>query len=180
MKKKNIVFIARSLDGYIAGKNGELDWLNSIPNPENNDMGYNQLMKEIDAILMGRTTFETVCGFGGEWPYSKEVFVLSNSLKEVPEKLNKKVSLINGSPQEILNKIYEKGYFKLYIDGGRTIQNFLKEDLIDELRITTIPVLLGGGFSLFGDLPKPLELEHIESQVFLNQIVQNCYRRKRK
>ena len=178
--KKSIVFIARSLDGYIAGKNGELDWLHSIPNPENNDMGYNDLMEEIDAIVMGRTTFETVCGFGGEWPYSKHVFVLSNSLKEVPEKLNKKVSLTNGSPQEILNKIYEKGFFKLYIDGGRTVQNFLKEDLIDELRITTIPILLGGGFSLFGDLPEPMELEHIESKVFLNQVVQNCYKRKRK
>ena len=178
--KKNIVFIARSLDGFIAGKNGELDWLHSIPNPENNDMGYNDLMEEIDAIVMGRTTFETVCGFGGEWPYSKHVFVLSNSLKEVPVKLDKKVSLANGSPQEILNKIYAKGYLKLYIDGGRTVQNFLKEDLIDELIITTIPILLGGGFSLFGDLPKPMELEHIESKVFLNQIVQDCYKRKRK
>ena len=92
----------------------------------------------------------------------------------------KKVSLTNGTPQEILNKIYKKGYFKLYIDGGRTVQNFLKEDLIDELRITTIPILLGGGFALFGDLPKPMELEHIESKVFLNQIVQDCYQRKKK
>lgn len=178
--KKNIVFIAKSLDGYIAGKNGELDWLHAIPNPENNDMGYTALMEEIDAIVMGRTTFETVCGFGGDWPYSKQVFVLSNSLKEIPEELNKKVSLTNGTPQEILNKIYKKGYFKLYIDGGRTVQNFLKEDLIDELRITTIPILLGGGFALFGDLPKPMELEHIESKVFLNQIVQDCYQRKKK
>lgn len=177
--KKNIVFIAKSLDGYIAGKNGELDWLHAIPNPENNDMGYTALMEEIDAIVMGRTTFETVCGFGIEWPYSKQVFVLSNTLKEIPEELNQKVSLTNGTPQEILNKIHKKGYFKLYIDGGRTIQDFLKADLIDELRITTIPILLGGGFSLFGDLPKPMELEHIESKVFLNQIVQDCYRRKR-
>lgn len=180
MKKKNIVFIAKSLDGYIAGKNGELDWLHATPNPENNDMGYNRLMEEIDAIVMGRTTYETVCGFGGEWPYSKHVFVLSNSLQEIPEELNEKVSLANGSPQEILDKIHEKGYFKLYIDGGRTVQNFLKDDLIDELRITTIPILLGGGFSLFGDLPAPMEFDHIESKVFLNQLVQNCYSRKRK
>ncbi len=179
MKQKNIVFIAKSLDGYIAGKNGELEWLHAIPNPDNIDMGYNDLIEEIDAIVMGRTTFETVCGFGGEWPYSKHVFVLSNSLKEVPERLNKKVSLTNGSPQEILKEVNEKGYFKLYIDGGRTVQNFLKEDLIDELRITTIPILLGGGFSLFGDLPKPMELDHVESKVFLNQIVQDCYRRIR-
>ncbi len=179
MNKKNIVFIAKSLDGFIAGKNGELDWLHAIPNPENNDMGFIQLMDEIDAIVMGRTTFETVCAFGGEWPYSKPVFVLSNSLKAVPEYLNKKVSLMNGSPHEILNSLHEKGYLKLYIDGGSTIQNFLQEDLIDELRITTIPILLGGGFPLFGDLAKPMQFEHIASKIYLNQIVQNHYRRKR-
>lgn len=179
MEKKNIVFIAKSLDGYIAGKNGEIEWLHAIPNPEGIDMGFNDLIEEIDAILMGRTTFETVCGFGVAWPYLKPVFVLSNSLKEVPEQWREKISLIKGSPQEILNTVYEQGYFKLYIDGGRTIQHFLKEDLIDELRITTIPILLGGGFSLFGDLDEPLALEHVESKVFLKQIVQDCYRRKR-
>ncbi len=179
MVKKNIVFIAKSLDGYIAGKNGELDWLHMIPNPENDDMGYNRLMEEVDAIVMGRTTYETVCGFGGEWPYPKHVFVLSNSLKDIPARLRGKVSLINGSPQAILDQIHEKGFFNLYIDGGTTIQNFIKEDLIDELRITTIPILLGGGFSLFGDTIQPIEFEHVESHLFLNQLVQNHYKRKR-
>ena len=179
MDKKNIVFIAKSLDGYIAGKNGDLDWLHSIPNPENIDMGFNKLMEEIDAVVMGRITYETVCGFGGEWPYSKHVFVLSNSLQNIPEELDKKVTLINGSPQEVLDKIHQEGFFKLYIDGGTTIQNFIKEDLIDELRITTIPILLGGGFPLFGDLANPMEFEHIASKLFLKQIVQNHYRRKK-
>lgn len=178
MKKKNIVFIAKSLDGYIAGKNGELDWLESVPNPDNIDLGFLSLMQEIDAIIMGRTTFEVVCGFEGEWPYDKHVFVLSNSLSTVPEKLNNKITLLKGSPLEILQKIHSQGYFKLYIDGGRTIQNFLKEDLIDELRITTIPILLGGGFSLFGDLPKPMMFEHLKSEVFLSQLVQDHYQRK--
>ncbi len=179
MEKKNIVFIAQSLDGYIAGKNGELDWLHAIPNPDHIDMGFNALMNEIDAIVMGRTTFETVCNFGGDWPYPKPVFVLSNSLKNIPDRLKDKVSLTNGRPQEIINKIHSKGYLKLYIDGGTTIQSFLKENLIDELRITSIPILLGGGFSLFGDLIEPMKLELIASKVFLNQIVQNCYRCKK-
>ncbi len=179
MQKKNIVFIAKSLDGYIAGKNGELDWLHAIPNPDNIGMGYYKLMEEIDAIVMGRTTFETVLGFGGEWPYSKHIFVLSNSLKAIPEKLDQKATLIKGTPQEILNQVHERGYFNLYIDGGRTVQDFLAEDLIDELRITTIPILLGGGFPLFGELMEPLEFEHVASHLFLDQIVQNCYRRKR-
>ncbi len=179
MKKQNIVFIAKSLDGFIAGKNGELDWLHAIPNPENIDMGFNRLMNEIDAVVMGRITFETVCSFGIAWPYRKHVFVLSSTLKCIPEALNKKVSLLNGTPFEILRNIHKKGYLNLYIDGGSTIQQFLKEDLIDEMRITTIPILLGGGFPLFGDLASPLEFEHISSELYLDEVVQNHYRRKR-
>lgn len=179
MKNKNIVFIAKSLDGYIARKNGDIIWLNSIPNPENNDMGFVSLMNEIDAIVMGRTTFETVCGFKGEWPYNKHVFVLSNTLHEVPERLKDKVSLLAGNVKEILNKIHKKGYSILYIDGGKTVQNFLKEDLIDELIITTIPILLGDGISLFDSLPKSLEFTHLKTEVFLDQIVQSHYKRKK-
>ena len=177
MKNKNIVFIAKSIDGFIAGKNGELDWLQSIPNPENNDMGFVSLMNEIDAIVMGITTFEMVCSFDGEWPYNKHLFVLSNSLSEIPEKLKEKATLLNGSVNEILNNIHEKGFYKLYIDGGKTVQNFLKEDLIDELRISTIPILLGDGISLFDVLPKSLKINHLKTEVFLNQIVQSHYER---
>ncbi len=179
MKNRNIVFVAKSLDGYIAGINGELDWLNLIPNPENNDMGYNSLMDEVDAIVMGRTTFETVSGFDGEWPYKKHVFVLSGSLGEIPKKLIEKVSILNGTPKEILSKIYKKGHHSLYIDGGKTVQHFLKEDLIDELRISTIPILLGDGISLFGQLPKSLQFKHLNTVVLLNQIVQSHYKRNK-
>lgn len=178
MTKKNIVFIAKSLDGYIADKNGGLDWLHSIPNPEQNDMGYNQLMDEVDAIVMGRTTYEVVLGFGIDWPYKKHVFVLSNTIKELPENLKGKVSLLKGTLKEILSSIHKRGYSNLYIDGGRTVQAFLKEDLIDELRITTIPILLGGGFPLFGELPSAMEFEHVKSELFLGQVVQNHYKRK--
>lgn len=178
MANKNIVFIARSLDGFIADKNGGLDWLHAIPNPEQNDMGYTQLMEDIDAIVMGRTTYETVLGFGIEWPYSKHVFVLSNTLQTVPENLTGKVSLLSGGPQEVLAAIHAQGYENLYIDGGRTLQAFLQADLIDELRITTIPILLGGGFPLFGELDQPVEWEHLKTEVFLGQIVQSHYRRK--
>ena len=179
MNNKSIVYIGRSLDGFIAGKNGELDWLDSIPNSDNVEMGYTDLMNEIDAIVMGRTTYETVLGFGIEWPYEKHVFVLSNSIKEIQEDLKEKVSLLRGELSEILKHIHAQGFHNLYIDGGRTIQNFLKEDLIDELIITTIPILLGGGFPLFGELDKPLEFDHVESKVFLNQIVQDKYRRRK-
>ncbi|MCL6274929.1 dihydrofolate reductase family protein [Muricauda sp. 2012CJ35-5] len=179
MASKNIIFIARSLDGFIAGKNGELDWLESIPNPENVEMGFSDLMQEIDAIVMGRTTYETVLGFGIDWPYEKHVFVLSSTLKEIPENLIGKITILNGELSSILEQIRSQGFKVLYIDGGRTIQNFLKEDLIDELIISTIPILLGGGFPLFGKIDKPLNFDHVSSKVFLKQIVQDKYRRRK-
>lgn len=177
MKNKNIVYIAKSIDGYIAGVNGELEWLNSIPNPENNDMGFVSLMEKIDAIVMGRTTFETVCNFGGEWPYSKQLFVLSNSLPQIPEPFKDKATLLKGSLQDILTIIHKKGYHVLYVDGGKTVQNFFKEDLIDELIISTLPILLGNGIPLFDTIANSLKFNHLKTEVFLNQIVQSHYER---
>ena len=179
MSKKNSVFIATSLDGYIADKNGGIDWLYSIPNPNNDDMGYVEFNNGIDALVMGRTTFETVLGFDVEWPYDKPVFVLSNKLKEIPESNKGKAFSVKGTLTVILDHIHEKGFYKLYIDGGTTIRSFLKEDLIDEMVLTTIPILLGGGSSLFSELPNELKFELIGTKTYLNQITQNYYKRKK-
>ncbi|MCK5702286.1 MAG: dihydrofolate reductase family protein [Cyclobacteriaceae bacterium] len=178
MEKRNSVFIATSLDGYIADKNGGIDWLHSTPNPDNIDMGYGEFTSQIDALVMGRTTFETVCGFDMDWPYEKPVFVLSNTLKKIPKNYNDKAFLVKGTLTEILEQIHQRGCYRLYIDGGATIQSFLKEDLIDEMVITIIPILLGGGYPLFSELPKELEFECAGSKVYLNTIVQNHFRRK--
>ena len=178
MKKKNQVFIAASLDGYIADKIGGIDWLHSIPNPNNIDMGYGEFISKIDALVMGRKTFETVCGFDMDWPYQVPVFVLSNTLKEIPEKLKDKAQLLKGTLNEILEQIHENGFYNLYIDGGLTIQGFLKEDLIDEMTITIIPTLLGGGIPLFSELPSRLNFECVESKIYLNKVVQNKFIRK--
>jgi len=177
MEKTNRVFIATSLDGYIADKNGGLDWLNSIPIPEGIDLGYGEFIEQIDALVMGRTTFETVCGFDIDWPYQKPVFVLSNTLEVIPEKFKEKAQLVKGTLNDILKQIHLKGYSHLYIDGGATIQGFLKEDLIDKMVITIIPTLLGGGIPLFSELSAELEFECIKSEVYLNKIVQNHFRR---
>ncbi|WP_299556179.1 dihydrofolate reductase family protein [Seonamhaeicola sp.] len=179
MQRKNIVFLGKSIDNYIAGKNGELEWLDMIPNPDQLDMGYYDLMDEVDALVMGKNTFETVLGFDMEWPYKKHVFVLSNSLKGIPENLTGKVTLIKGDEKEVLDIIHNKGYHNLYIDGGKVVQNFLRQDLIDELRLTTIPIVLGDGIPLFDVLPKSLEFEHVKTDLFYNQIVQSHYKRKR-
>lgn len=179
MKPKNSVFIATSIDGFIADKNGNIDFLNSIPNPDQQDMGFVEFTSKIDALVMGRTTFETVCGFGGIWPYQQHVYVLSNTLTEVPDDFKDKASVVNGPILQVVEKIHQNGHLRLYIDGGSTIQSFLKEDLIDELIISTIPIILGGGHPLFSELNTPLNFEFIETKTFLNQITQTKYQRKK-
>jgi dihydrofolate reductase len=180
MTRINSIFIATSIDGYIADSNGNIDWLHSIPNPTHDDMGYDSFIKTVDAIIMGRTTFETVCSFDIAWPYSIPVFVLSNSLTEIPKAYKGKAYLAQGPLNEILAEIHGQGFHKLYIDGGKTIQSFLQEDLIDEMTITTIPILLGSGFSLFGELSKPLRFECKEIKHLLDSISQSRYVRTTK
>jgi dihydrofolate reductase len=175
----NIVYIATSLDGYISDKDDGLDWLDMIPNPDNLDFGWADFLNRIDALVMGRKTFETVCGFDCDWPYTKPVFVLSSSLKSLPDEYNGKAEVIEGTLSNVLQKIKSKGHENLYVDGGVTVQNFLKEDLVDEMIITIIPVLLGGGTPLFAELPSPMEFECIKSKVLLNAMVQTHYRRKK-
>lgn len=179
MDKKNSVFIATSVDGYIADRKGRLKWLEIIPNPNQESMGYYEFMEGMDALVMGRVTFETVLGFGIEWPYKKPVYVLSNTLQTVSDELRDKVFLKKGPLKKVLEEIYKIGHYKLYIDGGSTIQSFLREDLIDEMIITQIPVLLGGGIPLFGSHEQLLEFECIETKILLDKIVQNHFRRVR-
>lgn len=174
-----MVFIAKSLDGYIADSNDELDWLQIVPNPDKLDFGYEKFINRVDALVMGRVTFEIVCSFDCDWPYKIPVFVLSSSLDLISEEYKEKAEIVSGTLSEIIKKLNSKGYSQLYIDGGATIQSFLKEDLIDEIIVTTIPILLGGGTSLFGELPNNMEFEHVESILYLDAIVQNCYIRKR-
>lgn len=178
MEKKNSVYIATSLDGRIADRNDGIGWLDSIPIPEGEDMGYYSFTDNIDALLMGRNTFETVLGFDVEWPYQKPVYVLSNSLKEIPESHLDKAFLVGGALPEVLEEIHSKGHTRLYIDGGSTIQSFLAEDLIDEMIITTFPIVLGGGPSLFAEFPAELEFELVKSKVYFEQLVQNHFVRK--
>ena len=114
----NIVYIATSLDGYISDKDDGLDWLEIIPNPDNSDFGWADFMNRIDALVMGRKTFEKVCSFDCDWPYTKPVLVLSSSLKSLPERYKGKAEIIEGPLSDILQTIKNKGFEDLYIDGG--------------------------------------------------------------
>lgn len=175
---KTIVYIAQSLDGFIAKKDGDIAWLEEFPNPDGSDFGFSDFMKKIDALLMGRNTYEKVLTFGF-WPYDKPVYVVSNTIKVVPENLKEKVFIVRGEIFEILKNLENKGLKNIYVDGGKLIQSFLSEDLIDTMIITTIPVILGEGLPLFGSVGRELKWDLVESQVLNKYAVKSEYRRKK-
>jgi len=179
MKPKNKVFIATSIDGFIADRNGSIEWLETYPDINTIDTGYEAFTSDIEALLMGHNTYKTLCGFDIEWPYKKPVFILSNSRSKLEGKFKNDVVLIGGSLSEVLNNIHERGYHQLYIDGGKVIQSFLEKDLVDELVITIIPVILGGGIPLFSMSPKALKYECFKIVHYLDVIAQSHYRRIR-
>ena len=174
----NSVYIATSLDGFIARKDGSLDWLMNYPNPDKSDFGFYSFMERIDGIIMGRKTFEVVLGFG-EWPYTKPVFVLSSSLKEIPAHLSNQATLCQGDLKTLLVQLTAQGISNLYIDGGKTIQSFMNLDLIDELIISRIPLILGSGISLFEKSEAEYKFTHISTDVFSNGITKSRYTRDR-
>ncbi len=176
----NTVYIATSIDGYIAREDGSIDWLMGLPNPDNSDYGFSEFLGRIDGIIMGRKSFETVLEFK-EWPYARPVpvFVLSNSLRELPGNLPVKVEIVRGELKKIMETLRGNGARNLYIDGGKTIQAFLNEDLIDEMIITRVPIVLGSGIPLFDKIGAELKFAHAGTEVFNNMLVRTKYLRKR-
>ncbi len=152
------VFIATSLDGFIARPDGGLDWLlqaqATAPAPAGEDFGYDGFMAGIDALVMGRKTFETVLGFD-PWPYGERpLHVMSRRAGlAIPEALQRTVQHRRETPAELLAALGRQGIGRVYVDGGELIQSFLFDDLIDGITVTTIPVLLGQGRRLWGPLP---------------------------
>ena len=175
MNSEAYVFIATSLDGYIARKDGGLDWLPQDTS-DNEDYGYQAFFDTMDALVMGRNTYEKVLSFG-EWPYkNKPVFVLSHSQIDIPNEISSTVKAVSMSPEKLAGYLSEQGYNKLYIDGGNTIQSFLNANLVKELIVTTIPVILAEGIALFANLESEIKLELLECKSFPIGLVQNHYK----
>lgn len=170
------VFIATSLDGFIARNDGDIQWLTSRGDPSE-DHGYEKFMEGIDAIVMGRGTYEKVLSFE-VWPYSKPVLVLSKTLEssKVPESLKGRVQFSSLSPQELMSFAEQNFWRRIYVDGGKVIQSFLREGLIEDMIITQIPVLLGGGRPLFASHEKEINLKHLDTRSFASGFVQSHYR----
>lgn len=175
---KTSVYMAVSLDGFIADQSGGLGWLESIENPDGDDFGFGLFLSTIDALVMGRKTFETVLAFP-QWPYDKPVYVLSGTLKEIPGRFRNRAELLQGSPEEIIRILGGKNHRQLYIDGGATVRSFLERDLIDEITLTWVPVILGGGVRLFESTGLELKFSLVASEVLLGKLVKNRYARIR-
>lgn len=171
------VFIATSLDGFIARPDGELDWL--PPAQADNDMGYGQFIATVDVLVMGRHTYEKILSFG-DWPYDLPVKVLTRAKPSLPPALEGKVEFMQGEPSAILDVLTTHGFQHAYIDGGETIQAFIAAELIERLIITRVPVLIGDGLSLFGKLPnnkKILSWRHVKTFTWANGLVQSHYQK---
>jgi dihydrofolate reductase len=167
------VFIGTSVDSFIARPNGDLDFL---PPGGGEPHGYTEFIASVDAIVIGRKTFETVLAFEA-WPYGgKRVVVLSSRPVDFGEVHGGVVEQMGGSPADIVTQLAASGAHHLYIDGGVTIQRFLRAGLIQRLIITRVPVLIGDGVPLFGTLPHDVRLEHVATRHFPSGLVQSEYR----
>lgn len=171
------VYIATSIDGFIARENGSIDWLDGYDGvDENEDYGYQEFIASIDAIVMGRNTFEKVLTLG-DWPYgARRVVVLSNHTVSIPPKIKPYVEASGATPTSLLADLQQQGVRHVYLDGGKTIQSFIKNGLVHELIITRIPRLIGCGLPLFGALKQDVSLNHVSTRSFSNGLVQSKYR----
>jgi len=169
------VYIATSLDGFIARENGDLDWLVGNSAGDGEDYGYKNFMDTVDVVVMGRNTYEKVMTFG-EWPYgAKPVVVLSRRPLQIPEQIAQSVEAMSCPPAELVRRLSQRGAHHLYVDGGKTIQGFLDAGLIQHIIITRIPVLIGKGIPLFGPLASDIKLRHVETRQFPTGLVQSEY-----
>jgi dihydrofolate reductase len=176
MSIKVSVYIATSLDGFIARNDGALDWLDkaNATVPPGEDLGFSAFMDSVDALIMGRKTYEQVLSFGA-WPYSKTpVVVLSRNPISFPS-LPDTVSHSSEPLPYLLDRLAAEGVEHVYVDGGTTIQGFLARGLVDEITVTVIPVLIGDGIPLFGSIEKDISLTHVRTTAYDFGFVQTTY-----
>ena len=166
------VFVGTSVDGFIARLNDDLDFL---PEGGGEPHGYNEFMASVDALVIGRKTFETVLTFE-TWPYGdKRVVVLSSRPVDLSAADGGVLEQMAGPPAEIVSQLAARGAHHLYIDGGITIQRFLRAGLVDRLTITRVPVLIGDGIPLFGTLQRDIRLRHVATQQYPSGLVKSEY-----
>lgn len=177
------VYIATSVDGFIARPNGAVDWLHTAGNLEadmgTEDMGFKSFMDSVDCMIMGRKCMEMISSMNltpEQWFYGDmKIIVLSDTVKEAPDNLKGKVEMFSGNIGHLIHSLEKEGYQHAYIDGGKTIQSFIDLKLIDEITLTRIPILLGEGIPLFGKTFADIKLEKAKACDYVNDFVQVKY-----
>ncbi|MGY3884885.1 dihydrofolate reductase family protein [Aeromonas aquatica] len=165
-------FLALSLDGFIAGEGGDLDWLTPFSGDSPQETGYSALMASADVLLMGRNTFDVVRAFP-DWPYGdKPVVVLTHR----PAEPGANLSFRQGELGQVLRDLWQEGVRHLYLDGGELVRQGLQAGLVDELTLFWVPVVLGKGVSLFGGEPLPERLVPLSTAVLASGLVRVIYR----
>ena len=175
------VYVGASVDGFIARENDTFDFLEAsdgsgeTPGDPNEDYGFAEFMKSIDALVMGRRTFEVVRPFA-QWPYGETpVFVWTRRPLDLPPDYPHPVEPVAGLPADVVAQLAQRGLHRLYVDGGRTIQTFLEAGYVDRLVVSRVPVLIGQGISLFGPLSRDVKLEHVATKVWPGGMVRSEY-----
>lgn len=169
-RPKISIYIASSIDGYIARKDGNLDWL-QYGHTGDEDYGFKKFISSIDALILGRNTYQVVSGFD-EWPYKgKRVIVLSNTLKEV----RKEAELFSGQLTDLLSQLHSDNISHIWVDGGITASKFLEAGLVDELTISIIAMVLGSGIPLFSIMNKEHQCRLVSSKPYPSGLVQSKY-----
>lgn len=178
MRPTTVVYLATSLDGFISRPDGGIDWLAPF---EDRDVekSFGRFLATIDALVLGRNTFQQVLTFPC-WPYGGlPVFLLSSTLKGLPGAAPSTVELRHAEPEELLSELESRHFGRVYVDGGETIRRFLDRDLIDELTLTRIPVILGAGRTLFGGIAVDLAFRHVSTEIYATGAVHSAYVRAR-
>jgi dihydrofolate reductase len=168
---KASVFVGISVDGFMARLDGGLDFL---PEGGGEPHGYEEFMRTVDALVIGRNTYETVLGFGG-WVYGEKPVVVLSSHELAPAPAGAIVQHMQGEPKDIVAKLSAQGIGHIYVDGGVTIQGFLRAGLIQRLIVTRVPVLIGSGIPLFGALERDIRLKHVATRSYASGLVQTEY-----
>jgi dihydrofolate reductase len=165
------VFVGTSVDGFIARPDGVFDFL---PADGGEPHGYEEFMATVDALVIGRNTYEVVLAFE-QWPYGKKpVFVLSTR-PLAPAPAGAVVEHLCGDPADIVSRLSARGIQHIYVDGGETVQRFIRASLVQRLIITRVPVLIGTGIPLFGAVPRDIPLKHIVTKQYASGLVQSEY-----
>ena len=172
LNRKTFLFIAMSLDGYIAKPDGDIHFLDQVEQ-EGEDYGYTAFIESVDTVVLGRKTYDKVLSMGAEMPYgNRQVFVLTRQ----PQPAKGQTTFYSGSLSELISSLKAQAGKNIFCDGGaETALQFLRNDLFDELTVSIIPVLLGEGIRLFGENFPEQKLQLIESKTFEKGLVQLHY-----